>query len=223
MLKLDLHIHTEYSDDGAGSPEKIIKILKKKGLDGVAITDHNTVEGGVKALSFSSKDFIVIPGIEISTKEGHILGINVRKDIPRMLSVEETVEKIIDQGGTPVVPHLFRTMSGIKEKKLKKILDKINAIEVYNACSVPQSNLKAYNIAKKYKLGGTGGSDSHVPEYVGSAYTIVDTSDFSIDSVIKEIEKKKTWGEGCVMPLDYRQGRMLKSIKQFFQRGGKRI
>jgi hypothetical protein len=223
MLKLDLHIHSQYSEDGAGTPKEIIKAVKKKGLNGLAITDHNTVEGGVKALKVAPKNFIVIPGLEISTADGHIIALNVKENIPRGLAVVETVEKIIDIGGTPIVPHLFRTMSGIKMENLKKIHKKLSAIEVFNGCSVPQSNLKTAKIAKEFKLGGTGGSDSHNPRFVGNAYTTVDTTDFTIDNVIREIEKKKTWGEGTVMPLEYRRDRMVKSIKQFFQRGFKRI
>jgi len=223
MLKLDLHIHSQYSEDGAGSPKEIIKILQKKGLHGMAITDHNTVKGGLEALKVAPKDFIVIPGIEVSTKEGHILGLNVKEDIPKGLTFVETIDKIIEQGGTPVVPHLYRSMSGIKEKNLKKVLNKVSAIEVFNGCSVPQSNLKAMKIAKKYNLGGTGGSDSHVPSFVGNAYTIVDTTDKNADSIIKLIQDKKTWGEGSTLDLSYRRDRMIKSVKQYFQRGFKKI
>lgn len=223
MLKLDLHLHSKYSEDGSGSPQEIIKSLQKKGLNGAAFTDHNTVEGGLKALKTKPKDFVVIPGVEISTKDGHILALNVKENIPRDLSVEETVDKIINLGGTPIVPHLFRNMSGIKEPNLKKLNKTIDAIEVFNACSIPQTNLKTANVAKKYNLGGTGGSDSHSPEYAGFAYTIVDTTDIKIDSILSEINKKKTWGEGATMPLEYRRDRMIKSIKQFFQRGFKRI
>ena len=223
MLKLDLHVHSQYSEDGAGSPKDIIKSLQKRGLNGVAITDHNTAEGGLKALKIAPKNFIVIPGLEISTADGHIIGLNVKENVPRGLTVEETVEKIIDLGGTPIVPHLFRSMSGIKEKKLKKINKKISAIEVFNACSTPQSNLKTAKVAKKYNLGGTGGSDSHNPKYAGYGYTIVETTDYNIDSIISMIHKKKTWGEGTTMPLDYRRDRMILSVRQFFQRGLKRI
>jgi len=223
MLKLDLHIHSEYSDDGIGSPKEIIRNLKKRGLHGMAITDHNSVEGSLKALSVSPKDFIVIPGLEISTLDGHMIALNVKEDIQRELSVEETVERIIDLGGTPIVPHLYRNMSGIKEEKLKKIYTKLSAIEVFNSCSVPQSNLKTVKIAKEFNLGGTGGSDSHEPAYVGLGYTVINSTDFSKDSIMSEINKKKTWGEGVTLPLDYRSDRMVKSIKQFFQRGFKRI
>lgn len=223
MIKLDLHVHSQYSEDAIGSPKDIIKSLKKKGLQGMAITDHNTVKGGLKAVKIAPKDFIVIPGIEISTADGHMLALNVEKNIARNLSIQETVEKILDQGGTPIVPHLFRNMSGIKKEKLKTIHQKINTIEVFNACSMPKTNLKIAKIAKELNLGGTGGSDSHDPAYAGYAYTVVDTTDMNADAVLSEINKKKTWGEGITMPLEYRRDRMLKSIKQFFQRGFKRI
>jgi len=189
----------------------------------MAITDHNTVEGGLSAIKVASIDFVVIPGIEISTKDGHIIALNVKKNIPCGLTVEETIEKIIDMSGTPIVPHLYRSMSGIKEKKLKNIIKKIPAIEVFNSCSVSQTNLKTMKIAKKYNLGGTGGSDSHIPSFAGEAYTTVDINNFNIDSIIAMMEKKKTWGEGKTLDLDYRRDRMIKSVKQFFERGFKRI
>ena len=223
MLKLDLHIHSQYSSDGIGSPKEIIKILKKKGLQGMAITDHNNIEGSLNSIKVAPKDFIVIPSVEISTLDGHILALNVKENIQRELSVEETIDKINDLGGTPIVPHLFRNLSGIKRNKFKKIHKKISAIEVFNSCSVPQTNLKTVELAREFNLGGTGGSDSHEPIYAGDGYTTINTTDFSIDSIISEINKKKTWGEGKVLPLDYRSDRMVNSVKQFFQRGFKRI
>jgi len=223
MLKLDLHLHSEYSADGMGSPEEIIKILKKKGLDGMAITDHNNIEGSLKALKIAPKDFIVIPGVEISTSDGHIIALNVRENIQRELSVEETVEKILDLGGITIVPHLYRNMSGINKDNLMKIKSKISVIEVFNSCSVPLTNLKIAKLAKELNLGGTGGSDSHDPKYVGWGYTTIDTTDLNVDSILTEIKKHKTWGEGETLPLSYRRDRMLYSIKQYFQRGFKRI
>ncbi|KYK22786.1 metal-dependent phosphoesterase [Thermoplasmatales archaeon SG8-52-2] len=189
----------------------------------MAITDHNSVTGSLKALEVAPKDFIVIPGQEISTLDGHVVALGIKKNIERELSVEETVDKIIDFGGIPIVVHLFRNMSGIKKNNFKKIYKKISAIEVFNSCSVPKSNLKSAKVANQYKIGGTGGSDSHIPEYAGFGYTLVDTNDSSLDSVLSQINKKKTWGEGNILPLSYRRDRMVKSVKQFFQRGFKRI
>lgn len=223
MLKLDLHIHSQYSEDGSGSPEEIIKTLKKRGLNGMAITDHNNLEGSLKALKIAPKDFLVIPGVEISTHDGHLIALNIKKTIKRNLTVEETVDKVIDLGGIPIIPHLYRNLSGIKKEKLLDISSSISAIEVFNSCSTPQTNLKTAKIAKKLNLGGTGGSDSHEIEYVGYGYTTINTNEFNIDSIISEIIKNKTWGEGKILPFSYRQDRMVKSMKQFFQRGLRRI
>jgi hypothetical protein len=114
-------------------------------------------------------------------------------------------------------------MSGIKINKLEKIYKKIPAIEVFNACSVPKSNIKTARTALKFDLGGIGGSDSHDPNYAGLAYTTIDINDISIDTILSQITSKKTWGEGKTMPLKYRRDRMVKSISQFFKRGLKRI
>ncbi len=223
MLKLDLHIHSQYSEDGIGSPEEIIKNLKRRGLQGLSITDHNTLEGSLKAIKIAPKDFIVIPGVEISTLDGHLIALNIKEEVKRGLPIQETIDKVIDLGGIPIVPHLYRNMSGIKKEKLFEINGKISAIEVFNSCSTPQTNLKTAKIANRLNLGGTGGSDSHDPEYVGYGYTILNSNDSKKDSIITEIIKKKTWGEGRILPFSYRQDRIVKSMKQFFQRGLRRI
>ena len=114
-------------------------------------------------------------------------------------------------------------MSGIKKENLKKISTKIPAIEVFNGCSMPRTNIKTARVAKNLNLGGIGGSDAHHLSYLGYAYTTVNTTDLTVDSILSEIEKKNTWGDGTTMPLQYRRDRMLLSIKQFFQRGFKRI
>lgn len=189
----------------------------------MAITDHNTLTGSLKAIKIKPKDFIVIPGVEISTLDGHMIALNIKENIQRELTLEDTVDRIIELGGIPIVPHLYRNMSGIKRNNLKKIITKVSTMEVFNSCSIPQSNLRSAEVAKELKLGGTGGSDSHLPEYAGYGYTIVNSSDSNIDSILSEINKKKTWGEGYTLPLDYRSDRMIKSVKKFFQRGFKRI
>ncbi len=223
MLKIDLHIHSCYSTDGGGSPEEIIATLKKRGLNGMALTDHNTVEGSLKAQQIAPDDFLVIPAVEVSTADGHLLALNVKENIPRDLPVEETVETIINVGGVPIVPHLFRLLSGIKKEKLSGIQTKVPALEVFNGCSLPRTNLKTSKVARAFNLGGTGGSDSHDLLFGGFAYTIVDSTDYRIDSVLSEIQHKRTWGEGSTIPLSYRRDRMVLSIRQFVHRGFKRI
>ena len=223
MLKLDLHVHSQYSEDASGSPKEIMEFLKKKGLNGMAITDHNSIKGSLEALKLKPKDFVITPGIEISTADGHLIALGIKENIPRDLSVEETVDKIIDAGGMAIVPHLFRKMSGIKKEKLETIYKKIPAMEVFNGCSLPETNIKTAKVAKEFDLGGTGGSDAHDPSYAGYGYTTIESTDIDIDSILSEIIKKNTWGDGTTIPLQVRRDRMLKAIKQFFQRGFKRI
>jgi hypothetical protein len=223
MMKLDLHIHSGYSEDGIGTPKEIIQSLRKKGIDGMCITDHNNVKGSLEALKRSPNDFIVITGAEISTLDGHILALNIKENISPKQSIEITIEKIIDKGGIPIIPHIFRNMSGIKIKKLNYIKNKINTMEVFNSCSQPKTNLKMVKIAKKYNFGGTGGSDTHEPKYAGYGYTTIDTNDRDLDNIISLINNKKTWGEGITLPMVYRRDRMIKSVNQFFKRGFRRI
>ena len=86
-LKIDFHVHTCYSQDSSITLKQVVLFAKKRGLDGVAITDHNTVKG---ALKLKTKEIIIVPGIEVSTSQGHLLGINVTTPIPAKLGIEET-------------------------------------------------------------------------------------------------------------------------------------
>ena len=223
MLKLDLHVHSCFSDDAFGTPQELISSLRKKGIHGMALTDHNTTKAWMTIQKELPEDFLVIPSMEISTADGHLLALNITETIKRGLPIEETVECVIEAGGEPIVPHLFRLLSGIKTAKLRTIQNRISAIEVFNGCSTPNTNLKTAQIAREYHLGGTGGSDSHDPSYAGYAYTVVDSTDMHIDTVLSEIRKKKTWGEGRTMPLSYRRDRMVLSIRQYVQKGFKRV
>lgn len=223
ILKLDLHVHSYYSEDAHGSPQEIIKHAQKQGLHGVSITDHNSVDGSLQALKIKPKEFLVIPGVEISTADGHFIALGLKENVPRGLSVEETVDYIRDKGGVPVTPHLFRRMSGIKKKKLRGIKNDIPAMEVFNGCSLPKTNDQTARVAQEFNLGGIGGSDSHQPEFVGYGYTTIPSGDFTVDGMLSAIEKKQTWGEGTTIPFKVRKNRMIKSIKQFFHRGFKKI
>jgi predicted metal-dependent phosphoesterase TrpH len=167
MLKLDLHIHSQYSEDGAGTPELIIKSLQKKGIHGMAITDHNTVEGSLKALKVAPKNFIVIPGVEISTADGHIIALNVKENIPKGLNVVETVEKTIDLNGIPIVPHLYRTMSGVKEDKQ---LEKFQQLKFLTHVAYHKQTLKQQKLLKNTTLVEQVVA-THIPLYMWDTVT----------------------------------------------------
>lgn len=96
-------MHTQYSYDGLITPKELVYYAKKRGLDGVAITDHDTIEGALKIAR--ETNFLIVPGIEISSSDGHIVGLNVSEAIQKGLSASETVDRIHDAGGIAIACH----------------------------------------------------------------------------------------------------------------------
>jgi len=189
-LKVDFHVHSHFSPDGDMPPEDIVKLAKEKGLDAIAVTDHNTIEGGkvTKKLA-KGKDLVVFVGSEIKTMDGEIIGIGLRRDVEEGLSLMETCELIKRQNGFIIVPHPFdRFRRGIG-KEIKKIIKFIDAVEVFNARTLFDSfNRKSMEFAEEFSLSKVAGSDAHFGDEMGSAYTLVDASkeDGAILKAVKE-------------------------------------
>ena len=216
-MKIDLHVHSEYSDDANGSVEDLIKAAVKKGLNGIAIVDHNSVEGGLRGFGIAKemKDFVVIPGAEISSAEGHILALNIKENIPKKLSVEETIERIISLGGISVLPHPYRMLSGLGEKNVEGFA----GIEVFNSRSLGWENKKAEFLAEKLDIGKTGGSDAHSSNEIGNGVTEFSVNSLRIDDLIQEIEKKRTKAYGILSPKNVLLRQHVKSLLLWFKRG----
>jgi predicted metal-dependent phosphoesterase TrpH len=213
-MKLDLHLHTQYSPDAIGTPRNIAQLLKKKGFHGMAITDHNTVKGALKIQKDPPLDFIIIPGCEISTSQGHILALGINKEIKKGLAPQETIEKIQDSGGLAIIPHPFRLFTGIKKK-----FSHADAIETFNGRCSYWCNLQAYKLAIQCQTAHTGGSDAHNPTEAGNGYTLIDDVT-TPDDVLTKIQKKTTQGTGKIqLPFKY----PLKSAISFAKRGFQRI
>lgn len=209
-LKIDLHVHTCYSEDSIITLENLIAHVRKNGLDGVAITDHDTVEGALRIVKVAGEKKlkpIIIPGIEVSTETGgHILGINVTTPIPKELSIEETVERIHEVGGIAIAAHpeaLFKNRIGLSPKILSFGLD---AIEVINSSLFPFKLLtrRCKRFAEHHGLPQTAGSDSHIPEAIGLAYTIIECDGTSLDDIAESIKKGLTMPTGRGIPLSLR-------------------
>jgi hypothetical protein len=221
-MRLDLHIHSKYSEDGEGEILELAKVVRQKGLDGMAITDHNSIKGSLEALKLKLPNFLVIPGIEISTSKGHLLAYGVKTKIKERLSPEETIDLIMAEGGIAVVPHPFRWRTGIRKKTLQEIRGKVQALEVFNSRGPIYKNNKAAKIAHKYGLGMTGGSDAHFLSDAGDAYTEVPNVN-GIDDVIFAIKKGETQGNGEITSLDKILFHSLKTGYLFVKRGFKGI
>lgn len=202
-LKIDMHVHTCYSKDGLTTPRDLVNQLRIIGLNGAAITDHDTVEGAEKMLNNCDDDLLIIPGIETSTKRGHILGINITTPIPKGLSVEEAIEKIHEAGGIAIAAHPqapFKDSLGLNPKIISLGLD---AIEVVNSSLFPFLPLTCLSkkFADRYHIPQTAGSDSHIPETIGLAYTLIENDGASVDDIVEAIRKGLTIPIGKGVPL----------------------
>jgi len=173
-MKIDMHIHTMFSRDGSMSISRITDILKKKGLDGFAVTDHNNI----KAFSFIKKykgDMKIIRGCEIKTKKGEILAYFINEEIVSK-DVREVIREIRKQDGIVSIPHPFDIFrKSAMKTHVWKIIRLVDAIEVFNSrCLLNRFNLLALKVAKRYNLGLTAGSDAHFAYEVGSAGIIAE-------------------------------------------------
>lgn len=177
---LDPHIHSKYSHDAKGSISDIIDYSIKIGLNAIAISDHNTIEGSKRALIESKgKNIIVIPSIEVSTETGHIVALGASKEIEMNLSAQDTIDEIHSQGAIAIVPHpFFRYRHGLLKTIENKKLN-FDAIEVKNSRYLSgYSNKKAKKFAIKNNIPQIGASDAHFIEAIGSCSTKIDMGDF---------------------------------------------
>lgn len=207
MLKIDIHIHTTHSNDSPTTVKQAITTAKKKGLDGIAITDHDSIDGLEKALKIGEEeDFLVIPGIEVSSKHGHILGLGVKKLIPPKLSAKETVEKIKENGGIAISAHPF----SLDPKPFSVLKAEFDAVETFNSKRYI-GNRFAKKFAKDNNLNETGGSDAHFPGGIGLAGIKVNCKPFE-EEVIKKIRKGKVTVFGRYLPPSSHLRRTLSRV-----------
>ena len=163
----DFHVHSIYSKDCLTPIKQIIKKAKKQKLDGIAITDHNTIKGALKAKEIA-KNLEIIIGEEVKTEIGDIIGLFLKKEIKSRNS-QEVIKEIKDQGGLVLLPHPFKS----KKPKIKHIINKIDLIEGLNVRITKERNKKAQKLAKKYKIPMIACSDAHTPFTIGRARTIL--------------------------------------------------
>jgi len=191
-IKIDLHVHTKASSDSFIDLKDAIKTAKNIGLDGLAITDHDTIEAALIAANMKT-EIIIIPGIEVSATEGHILGIGITEEMPRGLTAKETVEKIRELGGLAVVPHPFDFLRhGVGEKVARQINpDAIESINSNSALFYYEKRLSE-KLAEKIQKPQTAGSDAHMLSSIGEAYTMVETKSTDIESILESIKVGKT-------------------------------
>jgi predicted metal-dependent phosphoesterase TrpH len=209
-LNIDLHCHSFFSGDGVSSPEELIDAARAKGLHGFALTDHNTCEGvsylldkGLMRPDGQPVDgFLIIPGVEVTTADGHLLCIGATLPFLKGTPAGEVCKMIHAHGGLAIPPHpydLFR--AGIRQSVLETI--EIDALEVFNAATtLKRYNHQAFEYAQMRGLPMTAGSDAHHAATIGTAYTILDTDDFSLKGVLRQIVKSNELNQKYLRPRD---------------------
>jgi predicted metal-dependent phosphoesterase TrpH len=172
-VKLDLHVHTTYSFDSVIDPVALREICRERGLDGVAITDHDSLRG---SLEFASElpDLLIVPGSEIRSAEGEIIGLFLSEEVPPGLTAPETMRRIHEQGGVVVIPHPFDIvkLKRMRASRLEELKEEIDAVEALNG--KPRwwfANRSALRFAQKHQMPVTAGSDAHKAGHVGLLYT----------------------------------------------------
>ena len=215
-IKADLHVHTTYSKDSLITPKDLVYYAKKNGLDAVAVTDHNQLEGAYKIAK--ETDFPVIPGMEVSSSEGHIVALNVQELIPRGLSAAETVTRIHRAGGVAIACHPFVLFKGCLKDKVCSTFD---AIEIINARAYPfrRSVKKATQTAERLNLPRVAGTDAHYGPQIGFGYTVIEASELSVEAITKAIVEGHCQPFGKAVPVTLNLEMELQRVKRMIKKG----
>jgi len=171
FILADLHMHTDHSHDCAVPVADLLDYAEAQGLGAIAITDHNVFAGAQEAVQLARRrDLVVIPGEEIKTQKGEVIGLFLAEKIERGLPMADTIAAIREQGGVVYLPHPFDRLHTIPDAPtLHRHLPEIDVFEVYNARLLFEGfNDEALRYARKYNLTMGAGSDAHVLQGVGT-------------------------------------------------------
>jgi hypothetical protein len=182
--RADLHLHTNLGD-GTASPARVLSEARRRGLNVIAITDHDHLEGAKRVADLLARErdehpelppIELIWGCEVTTRDGHFIGLFLREPVRMLHRAEETIEAIKSQGGLCIVPHpLGRLVPSLSQRKIDELLLRgypLDGIELYNP-SPANASARAHvrQLNEQWRLAPTGGSDAHFWQHIGAAYT----------------------------------------------------
>ena len=179
LSKADLHMHTNLGD-GTASPHKLLEVAKRRGLKVVAVTDHDHMEGCKRVqelIDRGESDIEMIWGSEVTTRQGHFLGLFMKRPVKFLSHVEAAIEAIKEQGGLCLIPHpMGRLVPSLSRRKIEELLTRgyeIDGIELYNpspANASMRDHVKRLNT--QWRFAGTGSSDAHFWQHIAAGYTL---------------------------------------------------
>jgi hypothetical protein len=200
-MLLELHAHSWYSKDkfgdiGYSSPVEMVRAARAKGLSGIAIADHNSFKAWDTLKNLKLEGFTIIPGEEITTKQGHLLALGITEFVRPNRHFLDTIDEIHDKGGIAIAPHPFDAYrEGLEERA-----QHCDAIESFNSTNIDRfSNIRAKKFANEFLLGEIGGSNAHANFMVGRGLTEVNCEP-DIDSILLAITYGKSKALGKYHP-----------------------
>lgn len=211
MLACDLHVHTRFSKDGESSVEDVLARARAIGLAAVAITDHDTLDGVRYAAGLENPPVLVIPGVEVTTSDGHLIALGVSEPVPTLRPVLETIELVHVRGGLAVLPHPYHRLRHAVGLREHDAIAAADAVEVFNSrYIVGSANRKAARRAMRLGKPCVGGSDSHAARYVGYGRTLVDAEP-EVNAILAAIRAGRCYPAGRMTPLRTYTGQSLRA------------
>jgi predicted metal-dependent phosphoesterase TrpH len=179
LAKADLHLHTNLGD-GTASPQRLLEVAKQRGMKVIAVTDHDHMEGCKRVqelIDRGESDIELVWGCEVTTRQGHFLGLFMKRPVKFLTHVEAAIDAIKEQGGLCLIPHpMGRLVPSLSRRKIEELLTRgysIDGIELYNpspANAGAREQVRQLN--GQWGFAGTGSSDAHFWQHIGAGYTL---------------------------------------------------
>lgn len=216
-VRFDPHVHTEASHDCSTPVETVLEAASDCGLDAVAVTDHDAIDASLRAVDrASTRDLVVVPGVEVSTADGHLLALGVTERPDPGESLSATVDAVRAAGGVAVVPHPFQSS---RHGVSRRALVDCDAVEVHNAWAVTGvQNARARSFARRRDYPAVGASDAHSADVVGRAYTDVTLPDgvsadaWTADDLLAALRAGRTSPAGDTVSASQYLGKYVRSF-----------
>lgn len=174
MNRYDLQVHTDASPCSRAAPDAVVEAALNAELDGIAITNHDTLDGYRAVKRHAPECLSVIPGVEVTTTQGHLLALDVT-EVPPQADPLTVIRTVHEQDGLAILSHPFDSLRAHYTDNLDEIAARVDGVETLNSrCIVPRYNRDARSFADRHGLSVTGGSDAHFPMEVGRGYTTCD-------------------------------------------------
>lgn len=210
-LRLDLHVHSEYSPDSPLKLEAIVERLGVAGVQGFALTDHNTIDGHARLLELQRENprWLLVPGVEVSTEDGHLLVYGVHERPPSRQPLEVTLDWVRGHDGVAILAHPFRWTHGVGARLSETA--QVDGIETMNGHNGDVPNAKAELVAARRGIAATGGSDAHDLRGIGRTFTALPERVETVDDLLPLLRSRRVSAGGRSLPVVARLGVSMRS------------